>query len=532
MNGFSRLVGAALLALAAAVICAAPASALSVLNRGNGAEPKSLDPHFIDGIAEVNIDGDILMGLTTFDAAGHTIPGAATSWQTSPDGKIWTFHLRRHQWSDGTPVTAQDFVFAWQRLLEPKTGAFYAYNLWVIRNAHAISEGKLPPSALGVKALDDATLEVTLEHAAPYLPELLTHNTAFPLPRGVVLAKGNQWSRPGNFVGNGAYVPKEWIPNDHITLVRNPHFYDAAHVRIDVVNYYPTQDTQAGLRRFRAGELDTQTPIPLSEIDWIRTNLKNALHSTQFIGMSYVAMNEKRPPLNDARLREAMNLAYNREVVAEKVLRFGDKPAYALVPPNVANFPGGAELDFVRMPYPDRIRKAQALMAELGYGPSKHFHTTYETPGEPDNRRIAAVFQAMMKQIYIDVDIVVVDEAIHFRTLQQGQFDTGTASWFADFNDASNFLDLLRHDGGNNLGRYDNPKFDATLDAAQEEPDATKRGQILLEAEKIALKDYPWIPTRWRMTQDLVQPYVKGWVENDRQYNLTRWLWLDGKPAK
>jgi len=510
---------------------AAPASALSVLNRGNGAEPKSLDPHFIDGISEVNIDGDILVGLTTFDPAARVIPGAATSWETSSDGKTWTFHLRRHQWSDGTPVTAQDFAFAWQRLLDPKTGAFYAYNLWVVKNAHAISEGKLPPAALGVKALDDNTLAVTLEHAAPYLPELLTHNTAFPLPRALVLAKGNQWSRPGNFVGNGAYVPKEWIPNDHITLVKNPRFYDAAHVRIDVVNYFPTQDTQAGLRRFRAGELDTQTPIPLSEIDWIRTNLKGALHSTQFIGMSYVALNETRPPLNDVRVREAMNLAYNREIIAEKVLRFGDKPAYALVPPNVANFPGGAEMDFARLPYPDRIRKAQGLMAALGYGPAKHLHLVYETPGEPDNRRIAAVFQAMMKQIYIDVDILVVDEAIHFRTLQQGQFDIGTASWFADFNDASNFLDLLRHDGGNNLGRYNNPKFDATLDAAQQEPDAKKRGEILLDAEKTALKDYPWIPTRWRMTQDLVQPYVKGWIENDREYNLTRWLWLEGKPS-
>jgi oligopeptide transport system substrate-binding protein len=196
----------------------------------------------------------------------------------------------------------------------------------------------------------------------------------------------------------------------------------------------------------------------------------------------------------------------------------------------VANFPGGAEMDFAHMPYLDRLKKAQALMAQLGYGPAKHFHTTYETPGEPDNRRIAAVFQAMMKPIFIDVDIVVVDEAIHFRTLQQGQFDIGAASWFADFNDASNFLDLLRHDSGNNLGRYNNPKFDAALDAAQKEPDAKKRGLILLEAEKVALRDYPWIPTRWRMTQDLVQPYVKGWVENDREYNLTRWLSIEGKP--
>jgi oligopeptide transport system substrate-binding protein len=166
----------------------APAGALTVLNRGNGAEIKSLDPHFVDGIQESEVEGDILIGLLTMDAAGKPIPGAATRWETSPDGKTWTFHLRDHLWSDGRPVTAQDFVFAWRRLLDPRTGASYAYNLWVVKNAHAISTGALPPAALGVATPDDKTLVVTLEHPAAYLPELLTHDTAYPLPRHVVLA--------------------------------------------------------------------------------------------------------------------------------------------------------------------------------------------------------------------------------------------------------------------------------------------------------------------------------------------------------
>ncbi len=519
-----------LLFLAAALAAAAPAHALTVLNRGNGAEPKSLDPHFIDGIPEANIVGDLLMGLTAFDPAARPIPGAATRWDVSPDGKTWTFHLRPHLWSDGTPVTAHDFVFAWERLLDPKTGAFYAYNLWVIKNAHAISAHKLPPSALGVDAPDDGTLVVRLEHPAAYLPELLTHETAYPLPRHVVIAKGTGWSKAENFVGNGAYVPQAWIPNDHITLVKNPRFYDAAHVRIDVVNYYPTQDTEAGLRRYRAGELDTQTPIPLDQVAWIRVNLKGQLRSIPFIGMSYIDINEKRPPLNDVRLREALNLAVDREIITQKVLKFGDPPAYALVPPNVANFPGGAQMDFAAAPYAARLQKAQALMAQLGFGPGNHFHTTYQTPSTPDNRRIAAVLQAMLRQIYVDIDIVAVDESVHYRALQEGQFDLASASWFADFNDASNFLDLLRHDSGNNASKYDNPKFDTTLDAAQLEPDAGRRGALLLAAEKIALKDYPWIPLRYRLTQDLIQPYVKGWVENDREFNATRWLWIEGKP--
>jgi oligopeptide transport system substrate-binding protein len=194
------------------------------------------------------------------------------------------------------------------------------------------------------------------------------------------------------------------------------------------------------------------------------------------------------------------------------------------VPPGVANFTGTAKMDFAAMPYPARIAKARALMAQMGFGPDKHFHTTYEITGDPDNRRIAAVMQAMLKQIYVDIDILAVDENVHYRNMQLGQYDLGAATWFADFNDASNFLDLLRHDSGNNNGKYDNPKFEDALNAAQNEPDARKRAALLLQAEEIALKDYPWIPTRYRMTQDLVHTWVRGWVENTRQVNRTRWL--------
>ena len=512
-------------------LCTIGAQAITVLHRGNGSEPKSLDPHFIDLISESNIVGDLLVGLTTLDANARPIPGAADRWTVSDDGKTWTFHIRSQMWSDGLPVTAHDFVFAWQRLLDPKTGAYYAYNLWLLKNAHAISNGKLQPTALGATAPNDATLVVQLEHPAPYLPELLTHETAYPLPRHAIIKLGNQWSRPGNFVGNGAYVPTEWVPNDHITLAKNPHFYDSAHVQIDRVVYTPTQDSQAGLRRYRSGEIDTLTPIPLASVDWIRRNLGGELHSEPFLGLSYVDINLRRAPFSDVRIREALNLAYDRETMAAKVLRFGDKPAYSVVPPNVAGFASGPAMDFLRLPYPARVTKARALMAQLGFGPDKHLRATYAATGDPDSRRIAAVLQAMLKPIYVDLDIAISDEAVHYRMMQQGQFDLASASWFADFNDGSNFLDLLRHDSGNNNGGYDNPKFEATLDAAQAEPDSLKRASLLVRAEEIALKDYPWIPVRFRMTQDLVKPYVKGWIENSRQVNRTRWLWID-KPSR
>jgi oligopeptide transport system substrate-binding protein len=345
------------------------------------------------------------------------------------------------------------------------------------------------------------------------------------------MAKGNAWSKPGNFVGNAAYVPVFWIANDHLTLSKNKEFYDAENVRIDVVNYFPTQDSNAALGRFRSGELDTQTPIPLTQIDWLRTHMPAAVHTKPYLGLSYVSINLRHPPLDDVRVRRALNLAFDRETIATKVLRLGEPAAYSIVPPSVANYPKGAALDFRRLPFAERLAKAQWLMRQVGYGPDKHLRLNFETFDEPNNKRIAAVMQAMMHQIWVDLDIVAMDAAVHGRNMQQGNYDLGQASWFADFDDASNFLDLLRKDSGNNYGGYDNRSFDAMLNAAQMETDATKRGLLLQKAEEIALSDYPWIPTRFRTTQDLVQPYVKGWVDNARDLNRSRWLWIEGKPS-
>lgn len=508
------------------------ARAQSVLNRGNGSEPKSLDPAFVDTAAESNVLGDILVGLTTLDAAARPIPGVAERWNISPDGRTWTFHLRKSLWSDGRPVTAQDFVFAWRRMLDPKTAAPYAYNLWILRNARAVSKGELPPSALGAVGPDSRTLVVALEHPAPYLPELLTHDTAYPVPRHVLLAKGNAWSQIGNYVANGPFVPARWVPNDHLTLRKNPQFYDAAHVRIGEVNYYPAEDSQAALKRFRAGELDMQSPIPSTSIDWLKKNMAGALRMSPYLALSYLPMNNARPPLNDVRVRKALNLALDRETVTGKVLRLGDRPAYAFVPPGIANFPGGAEMDFHSLPQGARIGLARTLMHEAGYSDGHRLHLTLETTHDPDNKRIAVVFQAMAKAIFVDLDIQSVDLQIHYRNLQIGNYDIATAVWIADFNDATNFLDLLQSAGGNNYARYRNPRYDAALAQAREEPDPARRGRLLLGAEKIALKDYPWIPWRFRVTQDLVQPYVKGWIANVRDYNRSRWLWIDGRPGR
>jgi oligopeptide transport system substrate-binding protein len=522
---------AALLAVSlSACSQSAPKNEVMTLNRGNGAEIKSLDPDYIDGTWEANVVGDLIVGLVTEDAAGQPIPGAATSWEVSPDGKTWTFHLRKGAvWSDGAPVTAEDFVFAYRRLLDPKTAAQYAYNLWVLKNAQAVNNGKLPLTALGAKAVDDGTLVLTLEHPAPYLPQLLMHQTAFPLPRHAVEKYGNAWAQVAHFTGNGPYMPKEWVLNDHLTLVKNPKFYDARHVRIQVVNYYPEADSEAALKRYRAGEFDVQSAIPAQEIVWMRQNMPDDLKMIDYLAVSYLLVNCKRPPFDDPRVREAIALAYNREAVEDKIMRLGQKPAYSFVPPHTADYPGTAHFDFETMSYPDRVKKAQALMRAAGYGPNHRLHTTYSTVNDPNDNRVSPALQAMLKQIYIDADIVQVEAAVHYKNLQTHQFNIAAAAWIADFDDASNFLDLLRTGSGNNYGQWSNAQYDALMDKAEQEPDAKTRGDILNQAEQLALDDYAIIPTNFRKTRNLVKPYVKGWISNQRDFNRTRWLWIDGK---
>jgi len=506
-------------ALLALILLAAPAAqAGTVLNRGNGAEPESLDPAFAGGSAEINILGDTMVGLTTLDAVAKPVPGIAERWDVSKDGLTWTFHLRNALWSDGTAVTANDFVSGWRRLLDPKTASRSANMLWPVKNARAVSSGALPGTALGVTAQGPRMLTVTLEYPAPYLSELLAHPAALPLPP---TARKN-----GATVSDGPYLLKSWVPNDHVALVKNPRFYDAAKVRIDTVNYWPTPDTQAALRRLRAGELDMQTPLPSSQLDWMRTNMPGALHIAPSLALAYIVFNLRDPALKDGRVRRALNLAYDRDAVARKVMKLGEISAYSYVPPTVAHYRGGSHFDFAAQPYPARLATAKRLMQEAGYGPFNRLRLDYAVSANPDSRRLAAVFQAMARQVYVDVQIRVADYQITLRNMRQGQFQLAYATWLADFDDAASFLDLLRTGNPNNYAGYRNPKFDAGMAVAEREADPDKRIRLMQDAEKIALADNAWLAIRFLNQSEGVGPRVGGYVPNARLYSRSRWLWI------
>jgi oligopeptide transport system substrate-binding protein len=499
-----------------------------VLTRGNAAEPLSLDPHHAQSVWENNIIGDLIVGLTTEAADGEPLPGAADKWESSEDGKTWTFHLRDHLWSDGMPVTAQDFVYSWRRILDPKTASQYAYYLYLIKNAEGVNNGKMPLTALGATASDDKTLVVELEHPAPYLLEYLMHYTMSPVPRHIIEAMGDAWSKPGNYVGNGPFTLAEWSSNDHVTLVKNPKFYDAANVRIDRVIFYPTTDYGAALKRFRAGELDEQDRMPAQEIDWIRANMPETLRLDPVLVTEFLTCNMTRKPFDDVRVREALSLALDRETIVNKINKVGEPPAYGMIPPATANYPGGVVLNFKDMPFPERVKRARELMRQAGYGPDKFLRTSLLVrSAAPDRRRIPVAMQQMWAQIYVDAQILQLDASIFYNSIQTGDFEIANPGWNADFNDASTFLDLLRKDNPNNWAHYDSPDFNRFLNEAGVETDLARRGALLAQAEATALKDHAWIPIYFWVSGVLVRPYIKGWLKNADDTHRTRWLSID-----
>jgi oligopeptide transport system substrate-binding protein len=501
------------------------------LHRGNGGEPGTLDPAQVQTEPEDFITADLFIGLMTSDAAARPIAGMASSWETSPDGKVWTFHLRDAVWSDGAPVTAEDFAFAWRRLVDPKTAAPYAYFLYPVKNAALVNAGKVPVTALGVAAPDPRRLEVTLEHPAPYLLEMLTHMTLYPQPRHVVEAHGKDWTRPGILVSNGAYILREWVANDHVTLTKNPRFYDSANVAIEKVVYYPTDDYAAALKRMRAGELDTQNRYPPEQIEWIRANMPETIAPIPELSVEYISINVRRAPFGDVRVRRAINLALNREVITGRVRRVGDVPAYNIVPPGIANFPGGNQFDFRPMPAAQRIAQARALMQGAGYGPDRRVSTTFKIRSSTAGiyRAVAAAIQQMLTLIYVDAAILPTDFPVFMGQTQAHDFDLAEAGWVADFNDAQTFLDLFRTGGGNNWGQYSNPAFDTLLAKSEQEVDLRRRGVFLAEAEALLLEDCATVPLYFWASPYMAWPYVKGWVPNPVGYHRSRWLSIDEK---
>ncbi len=500
-----------------------------VLHRGNGAEPVTLDPHGSAGTWESRILRDLFMGLYTDASDGTPVLGSAESHVVSEDLLVHTLTIREGLvWSDGVPVTAHDFEFALKRIMNPLTAARYASLLYLIENAEAINTGANPNlDDLGVSALDDRTLEIRLNRPAPFMPWLMTHVTMYPVPKHAVEAHGDDWTRPGNIVSNGPFTLAAWVPNDHIRVVRNPLFYDTGSVPIDEVVFYPTDDESAALRRFRAGELDMNSGFPSQQLEWLRENMPEEARVYEYIGTSYLAVNMREGPLTDRNVRRALALALNRDIIAYEILRKGQTPAYTLVPPQIPDYTP-PEADFAGWTQDEREQEARELMRTAGYGPDNPLQFRYRYRESVDNRRIAVAIQQFWREIYVEVDIVNTEPAVHYQDLEQGNFDVGDAGWIADYPDAENYLFLLDSNSGLlNYGNYSNPEFDALLAQAAQTADLAARAEILARAEAITVEEMPLIPTIYSVSSNLVGPHIVGYEDNVVNIHATRWLSID-----
>ncbi|MFC7333675.1 peptide ABC transporter substrate-binding protein [Rhodocista pekingensis] len=507
----------------------APAAAEMVLHRGNGTEPETLDPQRLRGEAAGWIAMDLFEGLLTVDAKGHPIPGLAESWTVSDDGLVYTFILRQDaRWSDGSPVTAEDFAFSWRRLLDPDTLSDYAYFLWPVKNGRAINLGQMPPSALGVEAVDDRTFRVTLEEPATWFVSSLQHTSTSAISKASYERHGEDFIKPGILVSSGAYRLAEAVPQGHVKLVRNPHFHAADTVAVDTVYFYPTENRETELRRFRAGELDLTYDVPDSQLDWLKANMADELHIAPYLGNYFYAFNLTRQPWASNRdLRKALVLAVDRTALATLLTKGGEEPAFTFVPPRTAGYTA-PQPDYAGWTQAERDAEAQRLVAAAGYGKGGKPLEVEILFNTSENHRKIAIAIAAMWQRKLGATVVLTNQEwkVFIDSRNNRTFrDVARHGWVADFDDAVTFLKLFRSDiGRQNPSGYANPAFDRLMDAAGRERDPETRQDLMRQAEALLLDDLPIVPIFYHATQNMVSRRVRGWEDNLRNLHLTRYL--------
>lgn len=514
----------AVLLVAFALPVSAPAGAKMVLNRSSSAEPDTLDPHKSSGNTASVILADIMQGLTSSDAKGEVTMGAAESYTVSPDGLLYTFKLRPDlKWSDGTPLTAEDFVYSFRRVQKPETAFRYAQWVWAIKNAEAINRGQMPPESLGVRAVDARTFEMTLAVPNPVILEILASLAGYPVPRHVVEKHGAGWTAAGTMVSNGAYVLKESVPQTRTTIAKNPMFWDAANVAIDEVNYYPTENLGTVLNRFRAGELDAALNFPPDQFDWIKANLPKELRISPNLGVYYFLFNNKRAPFDDVRVRKALSIAVDREGLVTKLFPTGVVPAYGLVPP-VASKTAGYRPDYAAQPMAARMAEAKKLLAEAGFGPGNPLKFTLQFDTLEENRKMAVALAAMWKPLGTDIELVNSE----FRDIQRRartlDYDVMRYAYFSPFSDPSAYLNLYRTGDASNGAGYSDAEYDRLMLEANSSGDKAKRAEIMARAERRMMENHTIMPVYYYAARRLISQDVKGWIDNPRNQNLSRYL--------
>jgi len=499
-----------------------------VLYRGNGEEPQTLDPHLAEGVPSAHILRDLFEGLTTEAPDGTIIPGAAMRWNISRDGRVYTFYLDRDaRWSNGDRLTAEDFVFSLRRSADPLTASSSAHMLLPILNAGEIIDGRKPPSDLGVAQLDEFTLQITLVDPTPYFLGLLAHSVAYPVHRPSLEAFGDRFSRGFKLVSNGAFVLKRWEIRSVIELEKNSAYRDADNTLMERVFYFPIEDLSTEVKLFRAGELDWTYEVPNNQFRWLQKNYAAELIVSPWLGSYYFGFNLTREPFRDnPDLRRALVLAIDRDVLTQKVTRFGEAPAFALIPPGIGGYQP-ATPEYAAWSQEDRNREARRLFQQAGYSEEHPLTVEIRYNTSENHKKIALAVASMWKQV-LGVRTVLINE--EWKVFLQNRSQKSVtqifrAGWISDYNDPYSFLEIFREGHGRNDFGYANVSFDALLEEIAQERVPARRGRMMFEAERLLLDDNPVIPLYTYVTKRLVDQHVRGWQNNVMDHHLSRHMY-------
>jgi oligopeptide transport system substrate-binding protein len=490
------------------------------LHIGNGGEPKSLDPHAVTGIIEERLLSALFEGLVNLDLDTlQPIPGAAKSWDVSEDERTYTFHLDESaRWSNGDPVTAHDFAFAWRRILSPEYAAEYAYMLYPIENAEAFHRGELTDFAqVGVRTLDDHTLEIRLRAPTPWFFSLQIHFTFYPVHRPTLEAHGGPlerdtpWTRPGSHVSNGPYRLTEWRPNDRIVVEQNPHYRDAPSVRIPRVVFLPIQNPSTEERAFRAGEIQITNALPLPKVAAYRERNDPALRIDPFLAVEFVRFNTERAPFDDPRVRKAFALAIDRQTLVDSVLRGGQRPAASYVPPGTGGYEYGDSPALHRFAPGD----ARALLADAGYPNGEGFPEVTMIYDTSDNNRIycEAVQEMWRNHLGVRVQIENMDGKTWLARQMNRDYDLARSFWIADYDDPMNFLDMYLAASGNNRTGFNRTEYDDLIRSAVDQT-GPEREATLRRAETLLLETAPITPVYIYSKVYLAHTQLQGLTPN------------------
>lgn len=486
------------------------------LVRNNGSEPASLDPHKVESNVEFSLISEMFDGLVAVTPEGAIEPRLALSWENKAN-TVWTFHLRPGiTWSDGSAITTQDIVWSWQRLVSPKTASPYATylgNMHVL-NAAEIAQGNKAPGTLGVKAINDRTLEITLTQPTAAFLAMLAHPSLVPLDKVLIGRFGDKWTKPEHFVSSGAYTLSQWVVNERIVTVRNPRYWDDQHTVINKVTWLPISSEAADVNRYKAGEIDIVYTVPVNQFAQLKKTMGDELRVAPQLSTYYYQFNTTRAPFNDPRVRRALNMALDKDIIAQKVMGQGQREAWVISQPDI----GGVTLrapDYASWPRDKRIAEAKKLLADAGFGPEHplSFNLLYNT--SETHQRIAIAASSMWKKnLGVEAKLQNQEWKTMLDTMHTGNFDAVRYAWIADYDDAASFLNTYRTGDSENTSKYSNPAYDEALRNAAKAATVAERGKYYQQAEDMLGQDVPAIPVYHYVRTHLVKPWVGGFVSD------------------